>query len=85
MAKKSKAVVKAKKEVKVDSPEVQEWTEPFPSEGLVRVMFKEDTGFSEVTGAVGRMGSVKKGEVRTIDAAVAHSMHRFITAAPKDA
>ena len=67
----------------VGSGQVQEWAEPFPSEGLVRVMLTEDHGISEVTGDKGRMHHHKKGDVVVVSAALAQSLHRSITAAPE--
>lgn len=80
MAKKSKKVV-AKKvaEEKVDGPVVQEWVEPYPTEGLVRVQLLEDHGISEVTDGRGRMKMHSKGSVIVIDAAVAQGIHKSIT------
>lgn len=50
------------------------WQEPYPTEGMVKVELLEDHGISE-----GRLvKQYSKGSVVTIDASLAHSIHKSI-------
>lgn len=69
-------------EAPVVAAALQEWAEPFPTEGSVRVLFLQDAGLSEVVGGNGRLVQFKKGDVVVIDAAHAQSMHKFLGRAP---
>lgn len=62
-------------EVRDEVDVVQEWKEPFPASGLVKVKFLVDSGLS----VDGRVQQVKAGDIRVIDAEVAHSRHKSIS------